>query len=95
MDRLEWICVIARDWIIRRTLWINVVCLFILLAIALWMAQDYKARSELAQRALVSCDERAQATLRSAVRCDAQLTSCIGSVSRIADELELSEAVLR
>lgn len=43
-----------------------------------------------AVRALVSCEARAQANLVAATACDSHLTTCLGSVRRIADELELS-----
>lgn len=44
-----------------------------------------------ATRSLVACEARAQETLVTATQCNSHLTTCLGAVSRIATELELSE----
>lgn len=42
-----------------------------------------------ASRSLVACEARAQASLVTASQCNGHLTTCLGAVSRIADELEI------
>lgn len=71
--------------------WIELVAFLLILAGAL----DSAVTERTTRRALVSCEARAQASLVSAEVCSGHLTTCLGAVSRIADELQLSEAVLR
>lgn len=56
---------------------------------AAYTASEAVSTARVSQRALVACEARAQASLVNATQCSGHLTTCLGAVSRIADELEI------
>lgn len=66
---------------------------FTVLVGAVVVASECIATTKLASRNLVACESRAQANLVAATACDSHLTTCLGSVRRIADELEIEGVV--
>jgi hypothetical protein len=68
--------------------WALIVACFALgFAATKWV--DAERRATFNARSLVSCEARAQMSLVAATKCDSLLTTCMGSVRIIADELQL------